>query len=158
EKVGVFAFAFQLISQVDALLGTIGTVLFPALARLNDDPVRQQHATMRTIRVLMFLACPAALGLAAIINPLEQLIWHGKWHDVVWPVRALALFYAARILITVPNAALQARGLFRPNALLTLCAGLGMMIAAGLGAAWGSGGDHPEQLTPYHIAECMGVA
>ncbi len=158
ERVGVFAFAFQLISQVDALLGTLGTVLFPALARLNDDPKRQEHATMRTIRVLMFLACPAALGLAAVVDPLEQLLWHGKWHAAVWPVQALALFYAARILITIPNAALQARGKFRVNATLTLLAGLGTMTAAGIGAAWGAASSNPEQLTPNRIAECMGVA
>jgi O-antigen/teichoic acid export membrane protein len=158
EKIGVFAFAFQLISQVDALLGTLGGVLFPALARLNADPARQANATMRTIRVLMFLACPAAIGLASIARPLEQLLWHGRWHDVVWPVRALALFYGARILITIPNAALQARGMFRPNAVLTLLAGLGIMAAAGIGAAWGKHGANPDHDTPYRIAECMGIA
>lgn len=158
DKVGVFAFAFQLISQVDALLGTLGVVLFPALARLNEDPARQGQAVMRAVRLLMFLACPAALGLAAVVDPLEQFLWQGKWHDAVWPVQALALFYAARILITIPNAALQARGLFRINAVLTLMAGLGMMAAAGLGAWLGVISDDPDRLTPYRIAECMGIA
>lgn len=158
EHVGVFAFAYQLISQVDALLGTLGTVLFPALARLNSDRARQNKATLRAIRILMFLACPAALGLAAIVGPLEQMLWHGKWHDAVWPVQAMAVFYAARILITVPNAGLQARGLFRANAVLTLLAGVGLTIAAGIGAEWGSRSANPDVMIPSRIAECMGVA
>lgn len=158
QKVGVFAFAFQLITQIDALLGTLGTVLFPALTRLNNDPARQTAATLRITRVLMFLACPAALGLAAIVSPLEQVLWHGKWHVAVWPVQALSVFYAARILITIPNAVLQARGQFRYNALITLAAGLGLMVAVAIGAYWGLHTAFPSVRTPYRTSACMGLA
>jgi PST family polysaccharide transporter len=158
QKVGVFAFAFQLITQIDALLGTLGTVLFPALTRLNNDPARQNAATLRITRVLMFIACPAALGLAAIIGPLEQFLWHGKWQVAVWPVQALAVFYAARILITIPNAVLQARGQFRYNALITLAAGLGLMLAVAIGAYWGLHTAFPTLRTPYRTSACMGIA
>lgn len=133
--VGVFAWAFQLISQVDSLLSaTAATVLFPALSRLNLDPERQENAAVRSTRLLMVFAAPATVGLALVIDPLEKLVWHGRWDAAVFPVQALAVFYSARVLFAVPAAALQARGLFRANAILILWSGAGMMLAAAGGA------------------------
>jgi len=133
--VGSFFFAYQLISQVDAVLsGTAGAVLFPALARLAGEPERFRAATLRSARTLMLFAAPATAALVAGIAPLEDIVWHGKWDSAVWPTQALSLFFAARVLFMVPSIGYLARGYFRDNAILVISCGIGLMLASAIGA------------------------
>ncbi|MBC7771419.1 MAG: oligosaccharide flippase family protein [Pyrinomonadaceae bacterium] len=133
--VGSFFFAYQLISQVDAVLAaTAGVVLFPALARLAGEPARFRAAILRSARVLMLLAAPATVLLVVGIDPLEDIIWHGKWDSAVWPTQALALLYAARVLFMVPSVGYLSKGRFRENAMLVLVCGAGLMLASATGA------------------------
>lgn len=135
KVVGSFFFAYQLITQVDAILAaTAGVVLFPALARLAGEPARFRAATLRSARTLMLLAAPATIALVAGIAPLEDLVWHGKWDSAVWPTQALSLLYAARVLFMVPSVGYLAQGRFRENALLVLVCGFGLMLASATGA------------------------
>ncbi len=136
--VGTFGFAYQIITQVDALLSaTALAVLFPALAQLNSDRPRQAAATVRAVRMIMLLAAPATIGLAAVADPLLRLVWLNKWTGAVVALQALGAFFAIRVAYAVPWAALQARGRFGLNALLLLLCGAGSMAAGALGAVAG---------------------
>lgn len=135
KVVGSFFFAYQLIIQVEAILAaTAGVVLFPVLARLAGEPARFRAATLRSARMLMLLAAPATVALIVGIDPLENLVWHGKWDSAVWPTQALSLLYAARILFMVPSVGYLAQGWFRENAMLVLVCGFGLMLASATGA------------------------
>jgi len=133
--IGVFFFAYQLIGQVDSLLSsTAAVVLFPALARLADEPARFRAAVRRSARMLMLLAAPATAALVVGFGPFETILWHGKWEAARWPCQAISLFYASRILFMVPGVAMQSLGQFRAAAFLVLFCGLGVMLATTIGA------------------------
>ena len=133
--VGVYYFAFQVIVQVGMLLSAnILQVLFPAFARINDDPARLSAAASRALRQLMLIATPMCLGLAATFGPLELLVWHGKWKAAADVVRAIALLYPAVIASSVPLALQQAGGRFRAAGLTLLAMGVASLGGSMIGA------------------------
>jgi PST family polysaccharide transporter len=148
--VGVYYFAYQLVAQTGALLAAnIEGVLLPALSKLGDEPKRRRHAIMRSVRTLGLLASPASLVLGALVGPLEQLLWHGKWASAAPAVQIFALFYPARAVFVVASSYMLAAGKFRGAGLMILTLGLGRVIAAAAaslftrdatGVAWWVGG------------------
>ncbi|MDX2146917.1 MAG: oligosaccharide flippase family protein [Planctomycetota bacterium] len=148
--VGYYGFAYNWIAQVGVLLSyNLQQVLFPALAQLRDDTERLRVATLRTLRALMLMGAAASIGFSVVMDPLEQLLWNGKWQESVLAVMLLGLFFVFRITYGLTTALLLARGAFRSLFSFTLVEGAGLIAAGSLGAwmfksAWG-------------IALCVGV-
>ena len=137
DAAGQFYWAFSITAQVAILLGwNLMAVLTPALQRLNEEPTRQAQAVLRSLRSVMLTGCFASLGISAVFFPLEQIIWHGKWHDSVPAVIILGVFFPWRITFGVTSSLLQAQGHFRKYAILTLIEGVGFTAAVILGALW----------------------
>jgi O-antigen/teichoic acid export membrane protein len=150
DRLGVFSFAYQMVAQVDQVLAaTAAAVLFPALAKLNQEPERQAAAALRAARLMVLLSSLACIGLAVCLPWIETLLWGGLRSGSVLPAQIIASVFAWRQLLWVPAPALQARGEMRHGAGLVLLGGLGLMGAAAMG--WGLGGD------AVIIAVCMGV-
>ncbi|HYF16163.1 MAG TPA: oligosaccharide flippase family protein [Phycisphaerales bacterium] len=132
---GTFYFAFSITAQVGVLLShTVTVVLTPALARMNENPERQGKAALRGLRALMLLGAILSLGLAACIQPLEDLLWHGKWAAAVPAVMALGVFFPWRVTWGLTSALLMARGRFKAYALSSAFEGAGLIIACVIGA------------------------
>lgn len=141
--VGVYFFAYQLVIQLNVLLAmSLQQVLLPALTKLRNAPERHREAVLRATRVMTFGGVVLALSLAVAIDPLEDIIWRGKWFDAVAAVQAMALFFPVRMLLSVMNAAMISRGKNKQWALLTLAQGAGLLVAAGIAGVFFHG---PEQ-------------
>src|SRR5690606_30758994 len=112
---GAYFFAFQLVSQIGAVLSSnVQQVLFPTLTRLQEEPERLRSATLRTLRAFSFLAAPVAIGLAVTIGYIEQVVWQGKFAaDAVPAAQILCLFFAFRLTNGLTISVLKARGAFR---------------------------------------------
>jgi hypothetical protein len=146
----VYYFGYELIGQLGVLLSfNLQQVLLPILSKLNHDRVRQRDAIVRCLRAVMLVACPACLGLAVVIDPLEQVLWRGKFAQAVPVVQVFGVFFPLRITFGLTMAVLQAQGRFKLWFHLTLVEGLGLMVAAGLGAATGG--------TPADVALWVGA-
>jgi O-antigen/teichoic acid export membrane protein len=131
EVVGVYYFAFQLSVHVAMLAATnLGTVLMPSLASIVDDVPRQRRAVLRTIRSLGLVVAPLSLGLAAVIEPLEWLIWGGKWQPAVPAVQLLCLMLPLRMTFAVATSLLKSRGEFRQWAGIATAYGIGLVVVA----------------------------
>lgn len=129
--VGVYYFAYQLTAQIYLMLAmNFQQVLFPAFARLRNEPDRQRQAVLRALRVLVLAASLTSFALAVVIGPLEQLLWEGKWAAAVPAVQILALFFPIRILTGVVNALLMGQGRFRYWSMLSTILGAGVLLAA----------------------------
>jgi len=128
--VGQYFFGYQLAAQIAMLLAmNMQQVLFPVLSRVASDLPRHAVAIANTMRVLLLAAAPISLGLAVTIEPLETLIWHGKWSRAVPLMQIFAVVTPLRLLPDVVLASLAARGLFRGAALLGLLEGIQLMLA-----------------------------
>lgn len=133
EVVGVYYFAFQLTAHVSMLAASNAeAVLMPTLTRFVADPERQRRATLRALRSLILVAVPLNLGLVVTIEPLESLIWRGRWEDAVAPVEILSVMLPVRLSLLILSSSLKARGQFRAWALLSLIQGIGLVTVAGV--------------------------
>lgn len=149
--VGVYSFGFEIMMQLAALISwNLQLVLMPALSRLNAEPERQRVAVVRALRAVTVISCPLCLGLASVMEPLEEVLWGGKWAAAVAVIQWFGVAFPARMTFGLTNATLMAQGRFRTCGFLLLIEG-GLLVGAGAaGAVWLG--------TPAGIAACVGAA
>lgn len=82
---------------------TIGSVIFPAFAEIQDDRPRMRLMAQKSLKITMFFVCPAMGLLAILAKPLIIALLTEKWLQsviflqlsclifVVWPLHTLNL-------------------------------------------------------------------
>lgn len=131
EQLGLYFFAYQLVAMTGAILANnVGVVMYPALARLKDEPERLKAAAERSSRALMLLSAPASVGVGVIMQPAEALVWNGRWTLAVVPVLLFAAMYPIRACMSASQAVLMGVGRFKRNAVLNLAVGAVLMVSA----------------------------
>ncbi len=149
--VGVYSFGYEIMMQLAALISwNLQLVLMPALSRLNAEPRRQRAAVIRALRAVTVISCPLCIGLAAVMSPLEEVLWGGRWAAAVAVIQWFGVAFPARMTFGLTNAVLMAQGRFRTCGGLMLMEG-GLLVAAGAAGAIALG-------TPAGIAACVGAA
>jgi O-antigen/teichoic acid export membrane protein len=147
-EVGAYFFAFRLAVQpVRVLAGSLTSVLFPALAKLRSDPVRQAEAAVSACRILAFVTMPYCFMQAAVARPLFGLLFDSKWDDAIVPAEILSMGLAFDAVGWVAATLLSARGEFRrlfiyysvlgPTFFLLVAVGAHFGAATAVGAATG---------------------
>jgi PST family polysaccharide transporter len=140
--VGQFFFAFNLSTQIWQLLSqNLGSVMLPALAKLQDDRPRQIAALLRASRMLAFIGVPLSLLLAVVAKPVILVVYGVKWLPAVPILQILAISMAVSLPGSLAYTALQSQGRFRAVFIFTalqLPAFLaGALVGARLGGAIG---------------------
>lgn len=148
---GVYVFAYMIGDQVMSLLSSnLQQVLIPTMSAFQHDTKRHAASVLRVAGALTLVAAGFAGAIAVTFDPLQQIVWQGKWADTVPAVQALALCFAMRLLVTLQDSALTSTGRFRTRFLTLLCQGLGMAAVALVGGLL-----FPEN--PGMIAACVGL-
>ena len=94
-QTGLFGFAFLLAVQANAVIaGRIGIVLQSIFGELQQHPVRQVEAFLRTQRVLGAVCVPVALLQVMLAKPFFDLVLASKWQPAVPVFQALSLLQA----------------------------------------------------------------
>ncbi len=133
--VGQFFFALNLSTQVQQVLAqNLGSVLLPALAKLQDDRPRQVAALLRASRMLAFVGVPLSLLLAVVAKPVILIVYGAKWLPAVPVLRILAVAMALSVPSSLAYTALQSQGRFRVVFLFTLAQALPFFVALFAGA------------------------
>jgi len=113
-EVGAYFFAFRLALQPVAMLaGNLSYVLFPALAQLRNDLVRQREAALTACRVLSFAIMPYCFMQAAVARPVFDLLFGSKWDAAILPLQILSIGLAFDAVSWIAGTLLSARGEFR---------------------------------------------
>lgn len=129
HDVGLYFFAFTLSMQSMALItGNIASVLFPALAKLQQDPRTQMKRFLRATELLAIVGVPACLAQAAVSRPVVMLLFDAKWHAAIPLLQLLSIGMAFRMIGSPGGSLLMAQGRFR--ALLVLCLSYAAVFAA----------------------------
>lgn len=89
---------------------SIMTVLFPAIANVNDDAERVKQITRRGIKAMSYIMFPMLFGLAAVAKPLITLLLTEKWIGTVPYVQILSISCAISLLGAVSLQSLKAIG------------------------------------------------
>jgi PST family polysaccharide transporter len=142
--VGYYYFAFGLTVQLVVLLSVNAQyVLMPALARLNDQPVRQSQAILKTTRAMVLVASGLCLGFSVAADSVMTVIWHEKWEPAVLAVQIFGIFFPMRMTYGLTLAIMQAKGQFRSWAISSIIEATCLFAAAGLGAWYAPGAEWP---------------
>ena len=91
QAVGLYGRAYQLISiPTDNLNYAAGEVAFPALARVQDDPVRLKRYFLKGYSLILALTAPITISCALFAPDLITVVLGPKWHDAIRIFRFLS--------------------------------------------------------------------
>jgi PST family polysaccharide transporter len=89
---GLYSRAYQLMSLPTALLGDVlDKVLFPTMARVQDEPRRLASAYLQGTALLALLTLPAGVVAAILAPELVVVAFGPRWEAAVSPFQVLAL-------------------------------------------------------------------
>ncbi len=72
---------------------SIGSVLFPAMSRFQENKERVKRMTRSAIQVSSFIIWPLMIGLAAVAEPLVKILLTDKWLPCVPYLRIFCISY-----------------------------------------------------------------
>ena len=87
---GTYGRAYQLVSLPnETLYTTIGSVAFPALARVQSDPARLKAYFLKGYGLVLSLAIPITTGCALFADDIILVFLGPKWHEATIIFRLL---------------------------------------------------------------------
>lgn len=89
---------------------SIDSVLFPTMAKDQDDRSRVRNMTRRAIKVSSFLMMPLMMGLAVCAEPIVRLVLTEKWLPSVFFMRVFCFTFAFFPVHTANLNAIKALG------------------------------------------------
>jgi lipopolysaccharide exporter len=127
----------QAIMPVTVIGQILGRGVFPALSRVQDDPLRFRRIWLDNVQRLALLSTPAAIGLAIVAEPFVVTFLGDEWRPAIVPLQILALGSIVRAFAATSGELFQA--LQRPRLRVYVeCAYLVLIVpAVALGAHWG---------------------
>lgn len=90
--------------------GTIQSVLFPVMSRIQDDIPAVRQTMSRAIRISSFLLFPMLLGIAAMADKLVIIIFTEKWAPCIPFMRVICICNIVAVMAGVNLQALRATG------------------------------------------------
>jgi O-antigen/teichoic acid export membrane protein len=138
DVVGTYFFAYQLVVQLGVLLSdNVYQVLVPSFVRMGPDILRMRAAVPRALSLVVLIGAAASLSIAAVYEPLERVLWHGKWAAATSSVHILAIVWPAAAGVSVLRALQMATGHFRQWGIVTLIGALASVSGTAIGAYLG---------------------
>jgi PST family polysaccharide transporter len=135
---GIYDRAYQVmllpVSQVGLV---VSYVLFPALARMQDDVERLRKAYLRSIAATALLAMPIAVALFAIAPDFVLAVFGDRWIGMTPILRLLCIAAVPQSIGSTVAVIYQARG--RTDWLMRwgVASGVVTIAAFGVGVIWG---------------------
>src|SRR2546425_6707194 len=91
EALGIYGRAYQLINLPnESLHSTIGSVAFPALSRVQNDPARLKAYFLKGYCVFLSLVLPITMGCALFADDIVLVFLGPKWREAASIFRLLA--------------------------------------------------------------------
>jgi O-antigen/teichoic acid export membrane protein len=100
DTLGIYGRAYQLINLPTENLNTaIGSVAFPALSRVQNDPVRLKSYFLKGYSLFLSLVMPITMACALFADNIIHVMLGTKWHEAAGIFRLLAPTIVAFALI-----------------------------------------------------------
>ncbi|MGI5867982.1 MAG: lipopolysaccharide biosynthesis protein [Kiritimatiellia bacterium] len=95
---------------MNSVQGSIGSVVFPALSKMQDDRNRLKSSMRKVMQSSSFIVFPMMFGLAAVAEPLVVLLFSDKWLPAVPYMQLACIGYAFWPIHVANLQAIQAVG------------------------------------------------
>ncbi|WP_367159732.1 lipopolysaccharide biosynthesis protein [Kozakia baliensis] len=110
DVVGLYFFAFRFsVQPVRMLAGNFNNVLFPALATLRSEPLKQAQAALKACRLLSYLVMPFCFMQAAMATPGLHFLFGERWMNAVPYVQILSIGLPFDAMSWITGSLLSAR-------------------------------------------------
>lgn len=138
---GLYSRAYQLMAVPTSLLGDVlDKVLFPELARIQDDPKRLASAYLQGTALVALATLPLGLIVAVLAPELVLVVFGSRWEPLVPPFQILALGMMFRTSSRISDSLSRATGrVYRRAWRQAFYAGL-VFGGAWVGHPWGMTG------------------
>ena len=135
KQVGLYFLATRILNTVGQLTYySIQRLGLPVLARLQNDPVRQQAAISSTLRLTCLVCLPVFLGMALTADFAIPIVFGEEWRGSIQPFRMLCLFTIFYALSLIANQVLLSAGfaaaVFRLSIMNALLFAIAVAVAA----------------------------
>ena len=108
---GIYSIAYNVMfAPLQQIAQPIHQVLFPAFARVKEEPERLGQAWLRGNQLVAGLMVPALLGMAVVAPDFVHTIFGARWHAATPVLQLLCLAGVAESFKMLNWAALQATG------------------------------------------------
>ena len=141
SALGTYSLAYNVMfTPMLRISNPIATVVYPALARMQDDLPRMRSAWLRSKRLSASLLAPAFLIILVTAPDLVRVLFGEKWNSAVPVIQLLAIAGVAHSLLTLNWTVLQGTGR------IGVAFRLGLLVCAltvgafAVGVRWGAVG------------------
>jgi O-antigen/teichoic acid export membrane protein len=99
SAVGLYSVSLHLATlPMQRVMSIVNQVVFPAVARLQDDRPRLRERLLSGLRVLGFVSVPVMWGISSIAPELVELALGPTWQDAAYPLRVVSLLIPLRMV------------------------------------------------------------
>lgn len=135
---GTYYFGYQLAVQPGRLFNnTVMNVLVPVVRRVRHDPERLRNAIRRLLGTGGFAIAIVNIGLVAGIEPIERLIWNGRWMSANLAVQCLSIGLVYTSMFGIASSPLLAERRYRDALVCNLLRAGGVVGGAAIGSLLG---------------------
>ncbi|MCC5959451.1 MAG: oligosaccharide flippase family protein [Rhodobacteraceae bacterium] len=144
NALGFYSRAYALAATpMDTMLGmTIRSVVFPALAEIQDDAARFKSVVALANALAASLIMPLGVTIFVLAPEIVPVMFGQGWDEAIFPLQclglALGLRFGPRLAVAVGRALGQQRQLFFMNAAMTVVLVGAVWIGASLGGLNGA--------------------
>ena len=155
QVVGIYFFAYQLTMQLVMLFSeSLRKVILPVFARVQWGSASERRGLLLSGSFLGVGAAAGLVLLAVIAEPLEAVLWRGRWQSAVVPMQLLALVMPMYLVSLYTEMLAQSRGRFRLWSQAILSRGL-FLGATALAAGLVTGGQNATDVTVWLAAAML---
>jgi len=98
-SLGLYEFAYKIPHMVlDRISRPVGSVLFPALSKVQNDNAYLLTGFIKTIKIVTLFSFPAMIGLSAVADIFVQVLWGERWTNIIVPLQILSISAALRTI------------------------------------------------------------
>jgi PST family polysaccharide transporter len=137
-QLGYYGRAYSLMSAPAYAFGTVlDQVLFPAMARVQDDPPRLAAAYRRGVALIALLVLPASVAIILLAPEVIRVALGPKWEAVVAPFQVLGIGMLFRTSYKMSDSISRSTGAVYRRAWRQFLYALLVLVGAWVGTRWG---------------------
>jgi PST family polysaccharide transporter len=135
---GIYTRAYSLMTMpTTQFVQGLGSVLFPAASRIQNEPERFQRAYCYTLSVMSSITIPTMVAMVVLAPEIISGLYGPAWKEAVVPLQILGLFGVFRALYNGTATFVRAKGWVYRILLCQVVYGLAVFIGGWVGALYG---------------------
>jgi PST family polysaccharide transporter len=138
---GVYTRAYRLMMMPATYLGqALARVLFPVMARIQDDAQRLTRTYLTGMAVTSLVAAPASVLMVAMAGEIVEVILGSQWSDTIIPFQILAFGVLPRMSYKMDDSLARALGVMYRRSIRDAIYAVAVVFGTWIGLNWGLAG------------------